>query len=95
MSETTDLQSINVLLGDFTVKLMQRDDVTDIWVNADGRIWYRSHDDHVIIASPGWFERDGTGEAWELMKQYASGQLTVREFLASVNQKARMMALEG
>ena len=34
MSETTDLRSINVLLGDFTVKLMQRDDVTDIWVNA-------------------------------------------------------------
>ena len=35
MSETTDLRSINVLLGDFTVKLMQRDDVTDIWVNAN------------------------------------------------------------
>ncbi len=49
MSETTDLRSINVLLGDFTVKLMQRDDVTDIWVNADGRIWYRSHDEGDVL----------------------------------------------
>ncbi|MBR1495494.1 MAG: P-type conjugative transfer ATPase TrbB [Acidaminococcaceae bacterium] len=45
MSETADLQSINVLLGDFIVRLMQRDDITDIWINADGLIWYRSHDE--------------------------------------------------
>ena len=45
MSDTADLQSINVLLGDFIVNLMNRDDVTDIWINADGLVWYRSHDE--------------------------------------------------
>lgn len=67
-----------------------------VWLITPQRLeWYRSHDNHVIIASPTWFEKDGTGEAWELMKQYASRQLTVREFISAVNQKARMMALEG
>ena len=57
--------------------------------------WYRAHGERACVAAPGCFEKDATGEAWRLLDQYADGLLPAREFLAAVNQKARMMALEG
>ncbi|MDO4865127.1 MAG: hypothetical protein Q4C10_01115 [Clostridia bacterium] len=66
-----------------------------IWLIPEKKLnWYRAHDDRVIAQSPTWFERDGTGEAGELLRQYDAGLISTREFLASVDQKSRMQALE-
>ena len=66
-----------------------------IWLIPEDKLsWYRAHDDCVIARSPSWFEQDGTGEAGELLRQYDAGLISTREFLAAVDQKARMQALE-
>lgn len=66
-----------------------------IWLIPEDKLsWYRAHDDRVIARSPSWFEQDGTGEAGELLRQYDAGLISTREFLAAVDQKARMQALE-
>lgn len=57
--------------------------------------WYRAHGDRVTAAAPDWFGRDTSGEAWQLLEQYDAGLIPAREFLAAVNRRARMMALEG
>lgn len=57
--------------------------------------WYRAHGDRVCVAAPSWFDKDTSGEAWQLMDQYTAGLIPAREFLDAVNRKARMMALEG
>lgn len=67
-----------------------------VWLIPKARLdWYRSHDDHVIAASPSWFETDESDEAWDLLIQYQAGLLSSREFLSAVNRKARMAAMEG
>ncbi len=57
--------------------------------------WYRAHGDRVCVATPSWFDKDASGEAWQLMDQYAAGLLPARAFLDAVNRKARMMEMEG
>lgn len=57
--------------------------------------WYRAHGDRVCVATPSWFDKDTSGEAWQLMDQYAAGLMPARAFLDAVNRKARMMALEA
>ena len=49
----------------------------------------------MCIQAPSWFEKDTSGEAWQLLGQYNDGLIPARQFLAAVAQKARMMALEG
>lgn len=67
-----------------------------IWlVSAEKLAWYRANGDHLVMATPSWFSRDTSGEAWELLSQYDAGLLSAREFLTAVNRKARMMAMEG
>ncbi len=56
---------------------------------------FRARGDIARPAVSDWFRKDTSGEAWELLKQYDAGLLSAREFLAAVNRKARMMALEG
>ncbi len=66
------------------------------WLISPERLeWYRAHGDRVCVQAPGWFEKDATGEAWQLLSQYTDGLIHAREFLSAVAQKARMMALEG
>lgn len=73
-------------------------DYVDNWswmIRADKLAWYRGIADRVTIAVPSWFSQDSSGEAWQLLEQYMQGQMNAREFLAAVNRKARMMAMEG
>ena len=35
--------NFDVVLGVDAVKLMQRDDITELYINDDGKIWYNSH----------------------------------------------------
>ena len=65
-----------------------------LWVIPEGRLErYRAIGDRLAVALPSWF--DGNGEAWELMKQYMARMISAGEFLQAVNQKARMMEMEG
>lgn len=57
--------------------------------------WYRSVADRLYVTRPDWFERDTSGEAWDLLNRYDAGLISAREFLAAVDRKARMMAMEG
>ena len=56
---------------------------------------FRAQGDIARPAVADWFRKDTSGEAWQLLKQYDAGLLSAREFLAAVNRKARMQALEG
>ena len=64
-------------------------------IEAEHLAAYRAFGDRLALAVPSWFDEDGSGEAWDLLEQYRSGQMPAREFLAAVNRKARMMAMEG
>ena len=65
------------------------------WLISEEKLaWYRANAENLAVATPSWFNKDTTGEAWQLMEQYSAGQLSAREFLAAVNRKARMMAME-
>ena len=67
----------------------------EIWlIPEDTLTKYRANGDRLSIALPSWFEKDTTGEGWQLLEQYHAGQRSTREFLAAVNKKARMMAME-
>ncbi len=69
---------------------------TGKWLIAPEKLeWYRAHGEQVCIQAPSWFEKDTSGEAWQLLGQYSDGLIPARQFLAAVAQKARMMALEG
>ena len=35
--------NFDVVLGVDAVRLMQRDDITELYINDDGKIWYNSH----------------------------------------------------
>ena len=66
------------------------------WLISPGKLaWVRAHGDRACVKAPGWFEKDTSGEAWQLSEQYDAGLIPARAFLADVSQKARMMALEG
>lgn len=89
-----DRQMMQEAMGNFTLDYedyMQN----QIWlVSAEKLEWYRSIAGDIAVATPSWFNKDTSGEAWQLMEQYSAGQLSAREFLAAVNKKARMMAME-
>ncbi len=64
-------------------------------VSADALSKYRANADRLYVIRPTWFDRDGTGEAFDLLSQYESGAITLEKFLTEVDRKARMQALEG
>ena len=67
----------------------------DSWLIPEDQLtWYRANSDRLAVAAPSWFQKDTSGEAWQLMQQFFEGQMSPREFLAAVNQRARMMAME-
>ena len=57
--------------------------------------WYRSHDDHIVLAGVEWLYADETGEAWELINQYREGGISLDEMLSGIDRKVQMMLLEG
>ena len=57
--------------------------------------WYRSHDDDLTIASVNWLYADGSGEGYTLMSQYTDGMISAGEMLEGIDQKVRMMLMEG
>ena len=66
-----------------------------VWWISQARVdWYKAHADAIVPACSTWFEQDASGEAWDLIRQYRDGQLSLRDFLAALNRKARMMAME-
>ena len=84
-------EQLDSLTGDYEDYLQNRS-----WlISAEQLAWYRANAESMVVATPSWFERDSSGEAYQLMQQYDDGQLSVREFLAAVNKKARMMAMEA
>lgn len=64
-------------------------------VSADALSKYRANAGSLYVIRPTWFDRDGTGEAYDLLSQYESGAITLEKFLTEVDHKARMQALEG
>ena len=67
----------------------------DSWLIPEDQLtWYRANSDRMVVAAPSWFQKDTSGEAWQLMQQFFDGQMSAREFLNAVNQRARMMAME-
>lgn len=64
------------------------------WISQARADWYRAHADAIVPACATWFEQDASGEAGNLVRQYRDGQISLRDFLADLNRKARMMALE-
>ena len=64
-------------------------------VSADTLSKYRANADHLYVVRPTWFDSDGTGEAYDLLRQYEDGAITLEKFLTEVDHKARMQALEG
>ena len=67
----------------------------DSWLIPEDQLtWYRANSDRLAVAAPSWFQKDTSGEAWQLMRQFFDGQMSAREFLNAVNQRARMMAME-
>ena len=64
-------------------------------VSAEALSKYRANADRLYVIRPTWFDRDGTGEAFDLLSQYESGAITLEKFLTEVDRKARMQALEG
>ncbi len=57
--------------------------------------WYRAHDDNLVLARENWLYSENSGEAWDLISEYQSGQITADEMLAGIDKKAQMMLLEG
>ena len=93
-AQPQDRQALEEVLAEYE---RRRDDyaATGKWLIPPEKLaWYRAHGDRVCVTAPSWFERDTTGEAWQLQHQYIDGLISAREFLAAVEQKARMMALE-
>jgi len=73
-----------------------RYEVEGAWlVSAETLAKYRANADRLYVIRPTWFDRDGTGEAYDLLSQYESGAITLEKFLTEVNRKAKMQALEG
>jgi len=64
-------------------------------VSADALSKYRANADRIYVERPTWFDKDGTGEAYDLLSQYEAGAITLEKFLTEVDRKARMQALEG
>lgn len=64
-------------------------------VSAEALSKYRANADRLYVIRPTWFDKDGTGEANDLLNQYESGAITLEKLLTEVDRKARMQALEG
>ncbi|MBQ9039737.1 MAG: hypothetical protein IJ119_09695 [Clostridia bacterium] len=64
-------------------------------ISADALTKYRANADRMYVERPTWFDKDGTGEAYDLLSQYEAGAITLEKFLTEVDRKARMQALEG
>ncbi len=88
-------QALEDALADMEKEYQNYVDSESWMITEDGLAWYRENADRVAIAVPSWFDQDTSGEAWDLLNQYRNGLMSAREFLSSVNRKARMMAMEG
>ena len=93
-AEPADRQAMEDVLADAERWLSQAEH--DSWlVGAEQIEWFRANDDYLTVVGDNWLYSDSSGEAYELMQQYADGRIDARQFLQSVEKKARMMQLEG
>ena len=93
-AEPADRQAMEEVLADAEDWLSQAE--RDSWlIGAEQIEWFRANDDYLTVVGDNWLYSDSSGEAYELMQQYADGQIDARQFLQSVEKKARMMQLEG
>ena len=94
-AEPAEQQALQAELDEWQAAL---DDYNERWVWLIPREkldWYRANGDAVAVQAPSWFEKDASGEAWDLMEQYLGRQISAREFLDAVSRKARMLEMEG
>ena len=93
-AEPADKQAMEEVLADAEDWLSQAE--RDSWlIGAEQIEWFRANDDYLTVVGDNWLYSDSSGEAYELMQQYADGRIDARQFLQSVEKKARMMQLEG
>ena len=57
--------------------------------------WYRAHAQNLAVQRFSPMYSDAGGEIQELVTQYIEGRLDTAAFLKGVDQKVRMMTLEG
>ena len=94
-AEPAEKQEIEVELSYITRDYEDYREKGSWLIPADRLARYRAIGDKLTVSLPTWFQKDTSGEAWELMEQYRSRLISAREFLAAVNKKARMMELEA
>lgn len=93
-AEPADRQAMEEVLADAEDWLSQAE--RDSWlIGAEQIEWFRANDDYLTVVGDNWLYSDSSGEAYELMQQYADGQIDAQQFLQGVEKKARMMQLEG
>ncbi len=58
--------------------------------------WYRSNDKSIVLQGVEWlYSTTGDGEARTLIDQYHAGQIDAGTMLKGIDQKVRMMRMEG
>lgn len=93
-AEEADKQAMEELLADAEQWLAQAEE--DRWLIPQYRIdWFRSVDDHLVVAGNNWLYQDDSGEATELLMQYMQGQIGAKQLVQGIDQKIRMMQMEG
>ena len=68
----------------------------DIWeISQDDIAWVNENGQNLKFAVRNWLYSNDNGEAWELIEQYASGQLDAERLMKEIDRKIRMMILEN
>lgn len=93
-AEPAEVQNLEELLKDATESYEAAK--LDIWAISEKDIeWIAQHRSNMVFVGTNWLYNDDDGAAYELVQQYLQGTLSADKFMREIDNKIRMMLMEG
>lgn len=93
-AEAADKQDLEQQLKDAQESLESAKE--DIWAITEQDIaWLRANAGQLILKGSNWLYSDNSGEVYELVQQYSEGIIDAERLMKEVDNKIRMMIMEG
>lgn len=93
-AEAADKQDLEQQLKDAQESLERTRQ--DVWAITEQDIaWLRAHSDNLVLKGSNWLYKDDSGEVYDLVQQYSEGMIDAERLMKAVDNKIRMMIMEG
>lgn len=68
----------------------------NVWEISPASIeWYRAHADRIAVSGYNYLNGESAGDVYDLYSQFLENRIDVKTLLKSIDQKVKMMAMEG